>query len=513
MSVGARPVQSVLPAPGKRRLTLSAVRLVPVARGGDGAEFRDSIDRRAADPTLPPPTWREKIFAAGWPLRVLLLGFPLWWVLGLNTLIFPLVAIPMAAQLRRWARQRPLRAPTATWMWLLFVVWVVLGLGLLSLSPPGTHPGSTSGRLISTVFTLVEYAAVTITLLYVANLPRDDVSARRIGRWLGGFFLTVVGGGFLGVVAPRLTFRSAIEYVLPHSIAANSFVVALVHPVTAQVQSVIGTDNGRPSAPFGYTNFWANALSILVLWFIAAWLLPARGGRRFAYGCVVVATVVPVVLSLNRGLWIGIGVSVLWLLGRMMFQGHLLRVFAGLAVGVVAVVAVVVSPLGGVIDARLQNGVSNDIRAFVDHLSIVAVQHSPVLGYGGNRHANGSASSIAVGPSPACPNCGDVATGSTGQLWATLFNQGLVGALLYFGFFAVSIWVYRKQRGALAEAALLSIALTFVYMLFYSAVPIAPTLSMIAVGMLWREREAQRSTARPRGVVAPRRVLPLVPST
>lgn len=468
---------------------------------------KTAVDGRDHASTASHRTLAERLFVPGWPLRFLLVGFPLWWALGLNTLIFPLLAVPMLVHARRWSRQRRLRWPSASWMWLLFLAWQVLGLALLNASPPGTHPGSASGRLISTVFTLGQYAAVTATLLYVANLPRDEVPMRQVGRWLGGFFLTVVAGGFLGILAPHLSFRSVVEYLLPGSFTKNQFVVALVHPVTAQVQDVIGTDNGRPAAPFGYTNFWANALSILVVWFVAAWLLPSRGRTRALWIGVLAATLVPVVLSLNRGLWIGIGVTVAWLLVRQLFQGHVARVLSVFGAATAAVVAVVLSPLGSVIAARLQNGVSNNIRAFIDHLSIVAVKYSPVLGYGGNRHADGSAQSIAVGPSAACPNCGDVATGSTGQLWSTLFNQGLAGTALYFGFFAVSIWLYRRQRGALAEAALVSVALTFVYMLFYSAVPIAPTLSVIAVALLWREHEAARLDRQPVGAVPPRRVV------
>lgn len=498
-SLGSRELGGCAPAlPQPRRLAVDPVRLIEPGRVTAG----DSHDELA-----PPATAVHRLRGPGWPLQWLLCGFPLWWALGLNTLIFPLAAVPMAVQLRRWSRTRRLRWPTASSLWVLFLVWQVLGLGLLNLSPPGTHPGSASGRLISTVFTLIEYAGVTVTMLYVANLPRTEVPMARVGRWMGWFFLTVLGGGFLGLAAPRLSFTSAIELVLPHGVATNSFVVALVHPVTAQVQDVIGTDNGRPSAPFGYTNFWANALSILILWFVATWLLRARGRKRALCVSILVITVVPVVLSLNRGLWIGIAATLLWLLGRMAFQGHLTRALSIVGAAAAAVAAVVLSPLGSVIFARLQNGVSNDIRAFVDNLSLVAVRYSPVLGYGGNRHANGSASSIAVGPSPSCPNCGDVATGSTGQLWSTLFNQGLVGTLLYFGFFAVCLWIYRKQRGALAETALATIMLTFVYALFYSAVPIAPTLTVIAIALLWREREAQRREPAVAAVIAPKRNL------
>ena len=427
----------------------------------------------------------------GWPLKYLLIGFPLWWALGLSTLIFPLMAVPMAVELVRTRRSRRITVPPAFWLWAAFLAWQVIGLLLLSISPPGTHAGSVGGRLISIALSGVEYAGVTVTLLYAGNLGRAQVPAAAIARWMGAFFLTVAAGGALGIAAPRFSFRSAIELVLPRHIATQKFVSSLVHPVAAQVQDVIGVGNGRPAAPFGYTNSWGNALSILIVWFVAAYVLPTHGWRRLAAAAIVALSVVPIVFSLNRGLWIGVGVTVLWLVGRQLLQGRIGVVLVVVATTALGAVIAAFSPLAGVVTARLNHGVSDNIRVFVAHMSVVAIQHSPIVGYGGARHSNGSASSIAIGPTTKCPACGSVATGSTGQLWSVLFNNGVVGALLYFGFFAAVIVTCWRLRGPVNEAALVSIALSFVYMFFYSAIPVAPTLTMVAVAVLWRERAAQ----------------------
>jgi O-antigen ligase len=401
----------------------------------------------------------------------------------------------MAVHLRRAAR---IELPPAFWMWGLFLAWQLLGLTMLDRSPPGTHPGSESGRIVSLSYTIVIYAAITITLLYVGNLSVKQVPQTAIARWLGGFFLTLCAGGFLGTFAPKFSFKSAIEFVMPHRLAADGFVKSLVHPVAAQVQDVIGEGNARPAAPFGYTNSWGNALSLLLVWFVAAWVLPAKGARRVLYAGIVVISAVPIVYSLNRGLWIGLGATVVWVLARQLSQGRVGRVLGVVGAAAIAAVAIAASPLASIVSARLTHGVSNNIRAFVDHLSWVAIQHSPIIGYGGNRHANGSSGSIAVGPTPGCPTCGGAATGSTGQLWSLLFNNGVVGTLLYFGFFAVILWVYRRRRGAIYEAALITIALGYIYMFFYNALPVAPTVTMIAVGVLWRGT-GERAETEPAG--------------
>ncbi len=430
---------------------------------------------------------------AGWPLKYLLVPFPLWWALGLSTLAFVLFAVPMAIHVWRVHRAGALRLPPAFALWALFLAWQVLGLGVIGQSPPGTHPGSTGGRLISISYTLVVYAAITVTMIYVGNLAATRVPQSAIARWLGWFFFTVCAGGYLGMLLPKLSFNSVLEIALPRSITANGFVRSLVHPVAAQVQDVIGVGDARPAAPFGYTNSWGNALSLLLIWFVAGWVLPARGARRALYALIALASLVPVIYSLNRGLWVGIAFTVVWLLMRQLLRGHLGVVLAALSAAAAAAVGFTLSPLARIVSGRLQHGVSDDIRSFVAGLSVRAIRYSPVLGYGSNRHANGSSASIAIGPTPSCPTCGDVATGSTGQLWSLLFNQGVIGALLYFGFFFVALCVFWNRTGPLAEAALVTVALTFVYMLFYSALPVAPTITVIAVAVLWREASGSPS--------------------
>lgn len=435
--------------------------------------------------------WSDRL-PTGWPLQWLLVGFPLWWVLGLTTFIFPILAVPMALELRR---RRPVRFPPFFWMWALYLVWQVLSLSMLGASPPGTHAGSVSGRLTASLVSNAYLIGVTITLLYVGNLPAR-VSEQKIARWVGWFFLTVLAGGFLGVVAPRFHFTSALEFLLPHRLRSQPFVSAVVHPIAAQVQHVFGDNGvGRPAAPFGYTNSWGNAIGILILWFVAGWVLPARPRTRVLYAGVAASAAVPILLSLNRGLWIGLIVAVVWLVYRQLFHGRIALVVS-VSVALAAVIGLfLISPAATVVQDRLRNGHSNNIRSYVAAQSINGLKHSPILGYGGTRHTNGSANSIAIGKTANCKTCGDVATGSSGSLWAIMFDEGLGGLLWYFGFFAACLWKYRRERSAISEAALCTIALLFVFMFFYNATPVAPTLTMIAVGVLWCARDARLARA------------------
>jgi hypothetical protein len=148
-----------------------------------------------------------------------------------------------------------------------------------------------------------------------------------------------------------------------------------------------------------------------------------------------------------------------------------------------------------VIDQRAHNGQSNSIRSFLDSAALHGAEHSPVLGWGDNRRARGSANSIAVGPSASCPNCGGAGIGSTGEFWYVMFSQGFVGLLLYLAFFGVSFWSLRRERGLLATATRLSLVLTVFYTLFYNNLPVALTIVMIAIGLAARGPEDQPAAA------------------
>jgi hypothetical protein len=105
-----------------------------------------------------------------------------------------------------------------------------------------------------------------------------------------------------------------------------------------------------------------------------------------------------------------------------------------------------------------------------------------------------------VGPSPQCPLCGAVNLGSAGEIWLVMFNQGLVGAAMYLGFFAAVWWRLRPCRGPIAAGGRLAIILTVFYTFFYNNLPTSLMLSMISIGIACRElppwtRDAQPALA------------------
>ena len=401
-----------------------------------------------------------------WPVVAMTAGFPVWWVLGLSAFIVPILAVPMLVYLRR---RGPWRLPPGFAVWALLLLWTVAGALLLGVTAPGTLPGSASGRLIGYLMRLAHYVAATVLLIYVGNLREDELSRRRLTRLLSVVFLYAVIGGVLGTMFASFEFTSPFEMVLPARINANLYVHYLVHPALAQVQDVLGESAPRPKAPFEYTNSWGGNISVLGTWFLVGWWAYGRGRRRVLAALVVAVAVVPIVYSLNRGLWLGIGISLLFAMARLVGRGRLGVVAGMLAVGVVAGAVVTLSPLHSIITSRLEHGQSNALRSSLSRQVVDVTTHSPIVGYGSTRTSPGSPQSIAVGKTSACPQCGNAPLGSTGQLWYDIIASGFVGAGLYLLFFLQYAWRYRGDTSPIGMAGQLAMLLVAVYGLVYDA--------------------------------------------
>src|SRR5690606_18856256 len=145
-----------------------------------------------------------------WPLTGLLLLYPLWWVLGLGVLIFPIAAVPMAViLLRQRFAGRPIRFPPGFALWLLFLAVVVLGIAALDATPAGTVPaGSGGGKLAGAGYRIGGYLTLTVLLLYAGNLRESELPRRRLVWLLAGLFMVTVAGGLVGTFAGHLELTS-----------------------------------------------------------------------------------------------------------------------------------------------------------------------------------------------------------------------------------------------------------------------------------------------------------------
>jgi hypothetical protein len=423
-----------------------------------------------------------------WPVTILLVGYPVWWALGLADFMWMILAVPMVARMIAWHTRggRRIRVPPGFGLWLMFLVVVAVGLATITLTAPGTVPSAVSHRLLSYADRTLGYAGVTVLLLYAGNLTERELPRRALAWMLGLVGLYTIAGGLAGIAMPHLGFSSPFLLVLPKSVQANSFIQASMHPALTQVQNVLGAPGGRPKAPFDYTNTWGNCLTILLPFLLVGWWWRGSRRSRLIAGSAIVLAIVPLLYSLNRDAWIAVLLSVGYLAVRFAARGKAGLLGALCASIALAGAVVAVTPLSTVITSRIQHGRSNNLRAHLDSLAVTDALASPFIGYGDTRQEAGSAESIAVGPSYKCPSCGQMEVGSTGQLWLLLVCDGIVGAALYLSFFGYGVWRFRRDISPYGLAGVLVLLLTFVFMLAYDATGAPLGFTMLAYALLWK---------------------------
>lgn len=426
-----------------------------------------------------------------WPLAAAVVGYPVWWLLGLTSAAPILATLPMAVQL--WRKRSQVRFPPAFGWWALFLVWVLISSTTLRADALGAVPGAGGlGRVAVYLYRLAWYVACTIVLLWAANLRRN-LSFARVSSVVGWMFVFCVTGGLAGVLLSQVDFPSLLEVVLPDRVAQNSFVSSLVHPGLADVQYVLGYPEARPKAPFAFANTWGSVFSLSLPFFWVGWLVEGRRWQRVAAPFVLVAGAVPMILSLNRGLWISLVLGALILVARQARRGRSASLVAVLVVSVAVVLALVVSPLGTVIVERLNHGHSNERRSLLLQATVAsASEGSPVIGFGSTRDVQGNFASIAGGSTADCSACGVPPLGTQGHIWLVIFSNGLVGAALFVLFFLLVLLRFVRCRDLPETVATVLLAFFAVQVFVYDTLGLPLLLVMLATGLASR---AQRTTA------------------
>lgn len=392
-------------------------------------------------------------------------------------------------------RRRPVLVPPGFRLWAAFMVVVLFSVVTLSVDAPETVGTGGFGSYLVFLSRAATYLALTVLLVYVGNLTERELPRLALIRMLGFLCIVTIAGGVLGTVVPRLHFTSVTEMLMPGPLRSNGYVRDLVHPRVAQNQDILGATSPRPSAPYVYTNDWGNALSVLLIWFTVGWAVHASTLRRIGYAALIAVAAVPIVYSLNRGLWLAIGFSVAYVAVRLAIRRRTaaLRVLAiGLVLGSIVFVA---SPLSNIVAQRAETPHSNEGRMTLFEEAVRLGLSSPIVGYGGTRDTVGSSRSIAIGPSPECPRCGELVIGSAGQITLILVSQGLLGAVLFVGFFVYTIWYHRDDHSTIGIAGGLSMTLPLLLMFIYNAIGIPLAVTLLSAALLWRNSRLREETA------------------
>lgn len=418
-----------------------------------------------------------------WPLYVLFLGYPVWWAMGLSAFAVFGSACLMALLL---VMTRRVELPPGFALWAMFLLFAGGAATQLDSAP----------RLIGFAVRYGQYVGATIILLYVYN-AREHLTPRRILACFVGFFTFVCFGGWLGVLAPHGSITTPAERLLPASVKNNSYVLDLVHPHFAEVQQPYGSllTFYRPSAPFPYTNGWGCNVALLLPLVIAAFVLVGRGWQRVLILLVVASAVVPAVSTLNRGMFLGIGVAV----------GYAALLYA--LRGQVAIIAsIVVAALGGLLfaqragvvallDDRVRNSGTNTGRETIYQEAWEGTLKSPLFGYGAPR------------PSKTL----EISVGTQGHFWNVMYSYGLPALGCFVGFFLLTAWRTRGARTHIDLWVHVAFVVVLVTIFYYGYDGPQLAVAVTAAGLSLRSRPAVQSGGKSRDAhkAALRRPVPI----
>jgi polysaccharide biosynthesis protein PslJ len=394
-----------------------------------------------------------------WPVLALFVAFPLWWALGLSSFICPILATPMALALAVRGR---IQVPRGFGIWLLFIFWMAASVFKVD----------DTNRLLGWTFRAVVYLSVTVLFLYVYNIPRQSLPIRTVALVMTTFWVVVVAGGYLGILFPEGGFRTVAEKLMPGDLLANSYVRDLVHVEFAQRADPTRGLATRPQAPFVYTNVWGSNFALLLPFVFIALPRLRRRLPQLLLLLVLVASLVPAFLSLNRGLWLSLGVGLVYAALRYALRGRVRAVAALLLLLGVALSLAVALPVQQLLQESKNETTSTRLALYQE--TIRKAQASPLLGYGAPRP-----SEDITGSTPS--------VGTQGQLWMVLFSHGIPGLAFFLGWY---VWVLWRSANAPTGAQLwlhVIVLITIVQLPFYGMLPTGLPVFMVAAAVVMRE--------------------------
>jgi hypothetical protein len=413
--------------------------------------------------------WQQRKPLPAWPLAAFLVGVPLWWVLGLIDVIVVPVAIPMLYYLRRAGG---VRVPRGFAVWFIFLFFMLASV--MEITKTNSYFTFTYRASI--------YLASTVVFLYVYN-SWQSISDRAVHKYLFGYFVTMVVGGFLGAVKPVGQFRTPMYYVLrqvaPFMVNNDLVKVMVIRPFAQYDPTGYFHVPPRPSAPFPFTNNWGNAYSLLLPLAFVFFLESRRGTRqRWVTGLLLVISAVPAMLTLNRGMFIGLAIVALFVGLRLAVRGYLGRVVLGGALaGGVALVLWNALHVSARLHTRVQ--ASTDTRSRLYEQSLHSIGGSPIFGFG-------------VPISSSSTSLYDPGVGTQGQFWMVLVSHGVIAVVCFVGFFALAVLMTLRRHdlpGMIYNAVILA---GLIETLYYGLVPYGLPLMMIIAGLAWRPPPQER---------------------
>lgn len=414
------------------------------------------LPRRRTVPRLPD----------GWMILGVLWGFSLMWALGMTNMIWTAIALPMAVELMM---RRKVRMPPLSGLWLIFLALLMPSVVMVL--------GSTSGLVWG--FRVATYAAGGVIFVYAFNLDPVRFSTRRLVNAFAAYWGTIVIFGVVALIKPDISFPSGLELLLPRGLATQPFVAQLIPARVSQVHDFIGFAVARPAAPFVYTNNWGANLALASAPFVVWATTRGRLRRPVALTAVAIASV-PIVLSLNRGLWLSLSLGIVYAAMRQAARTDVRQLVGLLAAGAFVGLLVVATPLGELVALRAEAGHSDDRRLELYTASVEATLDHPIVG-------NGGPVAIDELPDDAPP------AGTHGQIWLLLVSHGIPATVAFLAFMGmVLLRTWRAPSDSFAFWTNVMFVMALSQMAVYALIPSQLPVLMLAAGVALRDLEVRQ---------------------
>ena len=415
-----------------------------------------------ADRTLHAPRRSLRPTLAGWPIWAMTAAMPLAYVVGVHGFVWCIPAVVFGARI---LSDRTVRFPRSSLPLVLFLGWALLSLVMLD---------GGSGYLLYGYRWLL-FAGALATLVWLVNVPEERVSSDQVVDWLAWLWIALVAFGYLGILFPNFDTKSPFQIALG-PVGNIGFVNELARWRFAETQGFLGFPLPRPAAPFGGTNGWGSAMGVLTPFFIRSWIAEADRRRRRRGILIGLAALYPVIVSVNRGLWVSLAVALVYFAARKALRGRFGPFLVLLGTLLTVAVLLVATPVGDLVGARLDNpGTerSNDSREGLYQLAFDGARDSPLVGNGAPKKA--------VGAPPDLPP-----VGTHGMVWYLMFVHGFVGLGLFLGWLGGEVARSGRVRTSRGWWTHLALVIALVEVPFYGLLP-QVVLFGIAAGLSHRE--------------------------
>ena len=392
-----------------------------------------------------------------WPALLPFAAYLLWWGLGLGDFVW---IVAGGVMVLFWVGVKGFRFPPTFLIWALFIGWVIVSLSMVD----------TPGRMVGALYRLLLYMAATAFCLHVYN-ARRTITLRSVTSAMAWFLAGMTVAGIAAMILPEAVFRTPLSFLVPRALLANEMVGDMVIRHLSQWKADAWVPQAvRPAAPFLYANTWGNVYSlVLPLVMLHFWIVRHENWGKWT-ALLIVASMVPALATLNRGMFVGLGVTAAWVMIQAVRRGRTGHVVTGVLALAAAGFAVLISPFGQAFTHRVEVTNSTTDREKLYVLTVEEVLKSPALGYGSPRPS----------PFPWIPSFG-----TQGQLWTVMYSHGFIGAALFIGFFAI-VFLICARRVDTAGAVLGGVILaTLVETAFYGMMT-GIMVSMVAVALVLR---------------------------